>query len=46
MYLVGIYDDEGVYRRALVDPGSGDVTNADFKPRRGSSRNWPTSTST
>ena len=30
MYLVGIYDEEGVYRRVVVDPGSGDVTNADY----------------
>jgi uncharacterized iron-regulated membrane protein len=31
MYVVGLYDAEGLYHRALVDPGSGEVTNDDFK---------------
>jgi uncharacterized iron-regulated membrane protein len=31
MYVVGLYDVDGAYHRALVDPGSGEVTNDDFK---------------
>ena len=31
MYVVGLYDVEGAYHRALVDPGSGEVTNDDFE---------------
>ena len=31
MYVVGLYDVDGLYHRALVDPGSGEVTNDDYK---------------
>lgn len=31
MYVVGVYDVEGTYHSALVDPGSGEVTNDDFR---------------
>jgi uncharacterized iron-regulated membrane protein len=31
MYVVGLYDADGRYHRALVDPGSGEVTADDFK---------------
>jgi uncharacterized iron-regulated membrane protein len=31
MYLVGIYDIDGEYLQVVVDPGTGDVTNADYR---------------
>lgn len=31
MYMVGLYDEGGDFHRVIVDPGTGDVTNDDYR---------------